>query len=382
VLRGLALAGLLFAASCSSSGRGNPDPNGTGGSNEGGGTGGGGAGNGGNGGNAGNAGWQGPADGGTEGEDAAADGPVSSPVACQPAQGSPPDGGSRVTDPGGEGDGDVVIGPTYVDAPELLGMLGVPRGTLKSFTVTSPTYPGINGPYTRSVTLYIPNQYVPGTPAPFIVVLDGSSFVTTLPATLNNMINDGRLPVMIAILINPGSERGLEYDTVSNAYANFIESEVLPKVQQDYGVTLTSDPDGRAAMGWSSGGAAAFTMGWQCPSLYRRILTYSGTFVNARADAQSPHGAWEYHEHLIPQSDPRPLRVFLEVGDRDNGAAEPETTYRNWVLANQRMAAALKAKGYHYRFVTATNAGHIDARVFAQTLPETLAWLWRGYPLH
>jgi iron(III)-enterobactin esterase len=337
---------------------------------------------GGGGGGGGSGGIDAPADGGADDDDAAIDGPLPIPIPCQPARGLAPDGGSAVTDPGTEGDGDLVIGPTYTDAPELLGALGVPRGALKSFTITSTSYPGITEPYARSVTVYIPSQYVPGTPAPFMVVLDGSSFITTVPAVLNNMINDGRLPVMIAILINPGSQRALEYDTVSNAYVNFIESEVLPKVQQDYGVTLTSDPDGRAAMGWSSGGAAAFTMGWQCPSLYRRILTYSGTFVNARADAQSPHGAWEYHEHLIPQSDPRPLRVFLEVGDRDNGATEPESTYRNWVLANQRMAAALKTKGYHYRFVTAANAGHIDPKVLAQTFPETMAWLWQGYPVH
>ena len=320
--------------------------------------------------------------------DAATDVVAIAPV-CHAPHGTSPALPVGLTDPGAEGDGDFTIGPTYADAPELLGMAGVPRGTLKSFmlsSTTSPTYPGVTGPYSRNVTVYIPSQYVPGTPAPFMVVQDGSSFVATIPAVLNNLINDHRVPVMIAILINPGpgdgpgSERSFEYDTVSDAYVNFIESEVLPKVEETYGVTLTTDPEGRAAMGWSSGAAAAFTMGWQCPSLYRRILTYSGTFVNVQPDQQSPHGAWEYHEHLIPAADPKPLRVFLEVGDHDNGYTDPEQTYRNWLLANQRMAAALKAKGYHYRFVTGVGAGHIDPKVVGQTLPETLVWLWRGYP--
>jgi iron(III)-enterobactin esterase len=293
---------------------------------------------------------------------------------------------AETSDPGTDGDGVIKIGPSYADALELTPVLGVPQGTRKSFMLSSNAsiFPGIAGPFMRTVTVYVPSQYIPGTAAPFIVVQDGSSFVISLPNILNNMINDHRLPVMIAILVDPGpgnDQRSLEYDTVSDAYLNFIENEVLPQAQDRAGVSLTADPEGRAAMGWSSGAAAAFTMAWQCPSLYRRILTYSGTFVNIHPDAQSPHGAWEYHEHLIPESDPKPLRVFLEVGDMDNGNAEPESTMRNWVLANQRMAAALDAKGYHYRFVTAANAGHIDPRVVGQTLPETLAWLWRGYPI-
>lgn len=122
-------------------------------------------------------------------------------------------------------------------------------------------------------------------------------------------------------------------------------------------------------------------MGWFRPDLYRRILTYSGTYVDQQSPAnpESPHGAWEYHEHLIPKSDPKPLRVWLEVGENDNGAKKPEESLHNWVLANERMAAALKAKGYHYHYAFAKDARHVDGRVVAQTLPDALLWLWQGY---
>jgi enterochelin esterase-like enzyme len=240
--------------------------------------------------------------------------------------------------------------------------------------------------FNRQVQVYLPNGYVQGTESPFMIVQDGSSYLGRLRPVLDNMIADGRLPKMIGIFINPGpgdgpgSQRGLEYDTVSNTYVNFIEMEILPKIATDYGVRFTTNPEGRASFGCSSGGAAAFTMGWFRPDLYRRIITYSGTFTNQASSTMYPHGAWEYHENLIPDNDPKPLRVFLEVGSNDNGSTSPASGFRNWVLANQGMARELKAKSYHYRFVFANGAGHCDGGVLGQTLPETMAWAWRGYP--
>jgi len=273
---------------------------------------------------------------------------------------------------------------------------GVPKGAIHEFTMDSEEskiYPGIarnrpgTVPYKRKVQVYVPSQYVAGTPAPFIVAQDGLGYASTLPKILDNMIADHRLPVMIAILINSGggdaqgSERGLEYDTVSDRYVNFIESELLPRIAKDYNVTFTTDPEGRATMGGSSGGAAAFTMGWFRPDLYRRILTYSGTYVNQQSpfNPVSPQGAWGYHAYLIGASERKPLRVWLEVSENDNGAKRDEASLHNWVMANQRMAAALKGKGYQYRYVFAEKAGHTDGRVTRQTLPEALQWLWEGY---
>jgi enterochelin esterase family protein len=297
---------------------------------------------------------------------------------------------ATVADPGTEGDGNFKIAPPYADAPELKLKEGVPVGTIHEFTLKSEDskiYPGLNGPYRRKVLVYVPKQYVAPKPAPFIVIQDAMT-AKDLPKILDNMIHEKRLPVMIAIFIasgggdGKGSERGLEYDTVSDKYATFIESEVLPKIAKDYGVTFTTDPEGRAAMGGSSGGACAFTMGWFRPDLYRRILAYSGTFVNQQSplNPASPHGAWEYHEHLIPESDRKPLRIWLEVGENDNGANRDEASLHNWVMANDRMSAALKAKGYHYHYVFAQAAKHVDGKVVRQTLPDALLWLWRGYP--
>ena len=76
---------------------------------------------------------------------------------------------------------------------------------------------------------------------------------------------------MIAVSIGngsgdgPGSERGLEYDTMSGKYAEFVEAEVLPLVEKQYNVKLTKDPDGRATMGGSSGGSCALGHGVVSP---------------------------------------------------------------------------------------------------------------------
>lgn len=294
-------------------------------------------------------------------------------------------------------DAEFTIGPDYADARELKVKEGVPRGEIHEFTMSSQEskiYPGIAKnkpgvvPYQRKVWVYVPKQYVAGTAAPFIVAQDGGGYLKTLSAALDTLIHEKRVPVMLAVLINSGggdaqgSQRGLEYDTVSEVYANFVESEVLPRAEKEAGVVFTKDPEGRATMGGSSGGAAAFTMAWFRPDLYRRVLTYSGTYVNQQSplNPKSPHGAWEYHEHLIPQSEAKPIRIWLEVSENDNGSKRNEASLHNWVLANQRMAAALKAKGYHYRYVFAKAAGHTDGRVTRQTLPEALEWLWQGYP--
>ena len=297
---------------------------------------------------------------------------------------------ARGADAGNGADGESKIGPAYNNAPELTVKEGVPKGVLHEFTMNSEDskiYPGLKGPYQRKVCVYVPSQYVAGTAAPFIIAQDGLGYKGTLLPMLDNLIAEHRLPVMIAILINSGggdgqgSERGLEYDTVSNRYANFVETEVLPKIALDYKLTFTKDPEGRATMGGSSGGAAAFTMAWFRPDLYHRVLTYSGTYVNQQSptNKESPHGAWEYHEHFIANTEAKPLRIWLEVSENDNGSKKSEESYHNWVLANQRMAAALKAKGYHYRYVFAEAAGHTDGKVTRQTLPEALVWLWKGY---
>ena len=193
---------------------------------------------------------------------------------------------------------------------------------------------------------------------------------------------------MIAISIGngsgdaQGSERGLEYDTMSGKYAEFVESEVLPLVEKQYNVKLTKDPDGRATMGGSSGGSAALIMAWYHPELYHRVLTYSGTYVNQQwpYNPETPHGAWEFHEHLIPNSPRKPLRLWMEVGDRDilnpNGCATTCTTgswpTRTWRRCSPRRATTTSSSS------PATPATP-TAPQKRQTLPEALEYVWQGY---
>jgi enterochelin esterase family protein len=288
---------------------------------------------------------------------------------------------------GTAGEGDYRLGPEYTNAPEFTVHEDRPKGTVYYFTMKSSDskmYPGLKGPYERQVWVYVPKQYVPGTAAPFIVAQDGRSYTNRLPVVLDNLIYEHRLPPMIAVMVHhgggdgQGSERGLEYDTVSGAYTEFIETEVLPRIEKDYGVKFTKNPDERVTIGGSSGAACAFTMAWFRPDLYHRVISYSGTFVNQQSPVNpaSPHGVWEYHEHFIPQSPRKPIRIWLEVGERDNGYQRDEASLHNWVLANQRMATVLKAKGYHYHYVFCEGAGHVDKRVVGQTLPEALVWVW------
>jgi enterochelin esterase-like enzyme len=238
------------------------------------------------------------------------------------------------------------------------------------------------------VAVYVPKQYKPGTAAPFIVGADGPDKL--LFTALDNLIAQKRVPVMIAISIGngsgdaQGSQRGLEYDTMSGKYAEFVETEVLPLVEKECNVKLTKDPEGRATMGCSSGASCALIMAWYRPDLYRRVLSYSGTFVNQQwpHNPETPGGAWEFHKRLIPESPAKPIRIWMHVGDRDllNPNAMRDNMH-DWVLANENMAKALAAKGYHYQFVFARNCGHCDRSVKEQTLPAALEFLWKGYPI-
>jgi enterochelin esterase-like enzyme len=305
-----------------------------------------------------------------------------------------------------------IIGPDYANAPESVANLTVPQGDIREFILysdESKIYPGIvriaqmkrdtygnysvppggisaPGPYERHVFVYIPKQVAPNTP--FMVVQDGRSYVKRMANDLDNMIAAKRIPAMVVVFADSGgsdaqgSERGLEYDTISDRYSNWVESELLPAVTKNYGVTFTSDPDGRATMGGSSGGVAAFTMAWFHPERYHKVLSYSGTFVNQAwpPDPKTPRGGWEYHDHLIAKAKKQPIRIWMEVGEKDNRFDAPEQTWHNWPLANNRMAAVFKKKGYDYHYVWAQGAGHVDNRVVMQTLPSALEWLWRDYP--
>jgi iron(III)-enterobactin esterase len=310
-------------------------------------------------------------------------------------------------------DGNFIIGPTHNPAPEMTALDTVPQGTIYEFAMSSADskmYPGIArdqgtfgtpdpndpaklvlttsrpAPYTRRVAVYVPSQYVPGGTVPFIVGADGPD--PLLFTALNNLIAQKRVPVMIAISIGngsgdaQGSQRGLEYDTMSGRYAEFVETELLPLVEKQANVKLTKDPEGRATMGCSSGAAAALSMAWYRTDLYHRVLSYSGTYVNQQwpSNPETPGGAWEFHRTLIPNSPTKPIRIWMQVSDRDLYNPNPmRDNMHDWVVANENMATVLATKKYHYQFVFARNAGHCDRATKLQTLPEALEWLWQGY---
>jgi enterochelin esterase-like enzyme len=316
--------------------------------------------------------------------------------------------------PGSDGDGNVTVGPEYTTDKDLTD-LGNPKGKYFEFTMKladSKIFRGDdktlepekkNVRTERKIFVYVPAAYKDGTPAPLLIIHDGPGQMKLVRNALDNLTiskdPNRSLPAFIAIAVENGgndgknSERGLEYDTMSDRLARFINDEVLPAVLANADIkaaypklALTSNPWGRAVIGCSSGGAAALSMGWFRPDLFRRIIAYSGTFVDQQDDdaaeeAQYPLGAWEYHSSmkLIENSEKKPLRIFTHVSENDLRAKDTEESHHNWVMAGERTAAALKAKGYHHRYVFSKATGHCDGRVFNQTLADTLVWVWRGY---
>jgi predicted alpha/beta superfamily hydrolase len=316
--------------------------------------------------------------------------------------------------PGVEGDGKFTIGPPYQIAPELTDQ-GNPKGKSFEFSLRladSKIFKGEDSTLDRAkkpvrkerkIFVYIPAAYKDGTKAPILIIHDGPGQLKLVANALDNLTistdPNRKLPAFIVIAIENGgndgkkSERGLEYDTMSDRLGRFIHDEVLPAVLTNAEIkaafpklTFTDNPWGRAVMGCSSGGAAALTMAWFRPDWFRRVIAYSGTFVAQQDDdapeqAEYPLGAWDYHSglKLIEKSPKKPLRIFTHVSENDLRPNDPEETHHNWVVAGERTAAALKEKGYHQRFVFSLGTSHCDHRVFEKTLADTLVWVWRGY---
>jgi iron(III)-enterobactin esterase len=317
--------------------------------------------------------------------------------------------------PGGDGVGNFTVGPEYKLADDLADK-GNAKGKQFQFTMAlaeSKIFPGTDSTLEpqrkqvrkeRKIFVYVPAAYKDGAKAPYLIIHDGPGQLPLVRNALDNLTlsqdPNRKLPAFIAIAVENGgndgknSERGLEYDTMSDRLARFIHDEVLPAVVANKEIraaypkfALTDDPWGHAVMGCSSGGAAALSMGWFRPEWFRRIIAYSGTFVDQQDDdapeeAKYPLGAWEYHSSmkLIEKTPKKPLRIFHHVSEQDNRPNDPEETYHNWVMAGKRTADALKAAGYNFRFVFSLQSRHCDGRVFQHTLADTLVWTWRGYP--
>jgi enterochelin esterase family protein len=229
----------------------------------------------------------------------------------------------------------------------------------------------------RDYWVYVPAQYDEKKPAAVMVFQDGGSYQDKkgsfrVPIVFDNLIHKKEMPVTIGIFINPGKapateagkkdrdNRSFEYDTLSDQYARFLEKEILPEVGKKY--NLTKDPDQRAICGISSGGICAFTVAWERPDLFRKVLSHVGSFTNIRGG--------DVYPGKIRKTEHKPIRVFLQ-----DGSGDLDNQHGNWPLANQQMALALKYAKYDYQFVYG-DGGH-NGKHGGAILPESLKWLWR-----
>ena len=255
----------------------------------------------------------------------------------------------------------------------------VPHGEVKKALFDqSKIFPGT----TREYQVYVPKQYDSAKPACLMVFFDGGGYAkadggTRVPVVFDNLIAKKEMPVTVAVFVNPGSvkatqpgakdvsNRSFEYDSLGDANARFVIEELLPEALK--GMNITKDPAGRAVAGMSSGGIAAFTVAWERPDEFRKVVSWIGSFTNIR-------GGYVYPA-LIRKSkkEPKPLRVFLQ-----DGSADLDNLHGNWPLSNQDMAAALKFAGYDYRFEFG-DGGH-SGKHGASLFPDTMRWLWRDWP--
>jgi enterochelin esterase family protein len=263
---------------------------------------------------------------------------------------------------------------TYTLGPDSFPQEGVPRGEVTKYSFTnSAVYPGT----VRDYWIYVPNQYDAAKPAALMVFQDGASYAGTngsyrATVVFDNLIAKKEMPITLGVFINPGavpateqgkkdrSNRSFEYDSLGDAYAKFLLDELLPEVTKKY--NITTDPNLRAICGASSGGICAFTVAWERPDAFHKVLSHIGSFTNIRGGHAYPA--------LIRKTEKKPLRVFLQ-----DGSADLDNLHGNWPLANQEMAAALKFMGYDYQFEFGTEAH--NGKHGGAILPDSLRWLWR-----
>lgn len=268
----------------------------------------------------------------------------------------------------------------YKLGPDSQRQTGVPQGEVIKGHWTSP---GVFAGTERDYWVYIPAQYDASKPACLMVFQDGRNYVNVeekgkvrVPIVFDNLIHKQEMPVTIGVFINPGvipaaeegkkprRNRSFEYDTLSDQYARFLIEEFLPMIEDRHDVKFTDDPEGRSICGISSGGICAWTVAWERPDSFRKVISHVGSFTNIRGGHVYPA--------LIRKTEPKPIRVFLQEGSNDL-----DNPHGNWPLANQQMAAALKFAKYDYKFEYGVG-GHNYIHGGA-IFPDSLRWLWRDY---
>jgi enterochelin esterase family protein len=270
--------------------------------------------------------------------------------------------------------------PEFPLGPDSKRQDGVPVGVTTTHVWKSEVLAGTM----REWYLYVPAQYDGSKPVAVMVFQDGHAYVggdVHAPIVFDNLIHKGEMPVTIGIFLNPGqftdkiegeqgwnlpkgvrSNRSVEYDSLRPDYATFLEKEILPEVAKKY--KLTDDPEQRAICGMSSGGICAFTVAWERPDLFRKVVSHIGSFTNIRGGHVYPA--------LIRKTENKPLRVFLQ-----DGSGDLDNSHGNWWLSNLQMEKALQFKQYDHKTVWG-EGGH-NGKHGGAILPDTLRWLWRDW---
>jgi enterochelin esterase-like enzyme len=261
----------------------------------------------------------------------------------------------------------------YQLGPDSMPQPGVPKGAVTKHSWTSQVFPGT----VRDYWVYVPAQYDGSAPACVMVFQDGNNYQRSngefrVPVVFDNLIHKKQIPLMVGVFINPGEvpatepgrpsrrNRSFEYDTLSDQYARFLETEMLPEVAKS--VKLRTDAAGRGIGGISSGGICAFTAAWERPDLFSKVLSHVGSFTNIRGG--------DVYPGRVRKTAGKPIRVFLQDGENDL-----DNQHGNWPLANRQMASALAFMGYDHQFVMGKGAH--NGKHGGAILPESLKWLWR-----
>ena len=271
----------------------------------------------------------------------------------------------------------------YTLGPDSQPHDGVPKGTVTPFILKpGKYYPGTP----HKCAVYVPAQYDPAKPTPFMIFLDGSQALSDgvrVPTVLDNLIAKHDLPPMIAIFIDPGVlpaasdevqnryNRIFEYDSLSNRFAEFLVHELIPEVSSHY--NLSKNPDDRGLSGVSTGAVGAFMAAWNRPDQFHRVLSFIGTYVSMKGADSMPA--------LVRKTEPKPIRIFMQDGTNDHIVpGEPFGTSfsGSWPMANHVMYEALEYSGYDVQLVMGTEAHNMKQG--GAIMPDALRWLWRGYP--
>ncbi len=278
----------------------------------------------------------------------------------------------------------------YRLGPDSLVQEGVPQGTVAGpHTLPCEVFPGTQHTY----WIYVPAQYDARSPASLMIFNDGQAFLNETGDVravnvLNNLIYRRELPVMLAVFINPGRQpdqpepsprdwgdrntnRPTEYNSLDDRYARVITGELLPALKKEY--SIADDPARRGIGGASSGAIAAWTVAWQRPDQFRKVLSMVGSFTNLR-------GGHVYPEK-VRATENKPIRVFLQDGRNDNRALRGDRydDTRDWFLQNVRLLAALEEKGYDVNY--SWGIGLHGQKHGGAIMPEMMRWLWRDHPV-